>query len=132
MRKIAVIHTHGSMDIAENILKRLPPDWEKTVYARGSFENDKDYAEKLENVRKLGVAVEFFDDKMWNNLPKVYNKVTSENSGEAFKGFLHVIDDTVQIFGDAERFVGKIEEMMSKLGQKSWLNTSWDMGNYVF
>ena len=47
-------------------------------------------------------------------------------------GYLHFIEDNVEITSDPTNFLDKIEEMMTKFKLDSWFNGSCDPVNYVY
>ena len=51
---------------------------------------------------------------------------------EGFSGYLHVIEDHVNILKDPRDFLDSIEKMMDVLDYDVWLNTSCDPCNYVY
>lgn len=52
--------------------------------------------------------------------------------GENQDGFVHVLEDTVEIYNSPDKFLDEIERMMVMFQLKSWFNTSCDICNYVY
>lgn len=122
MRTFAIINTHKDADILGSIIEKLP-------------ENSEIYVFQEENFRKIekdGVKTVNFPSEIADHGSKVKNSVSKYFFDANFKGFLHVLEDSVEIFGETSTFLDEIEKMMAKLNQKSWFNTVTDPCNYAF
>ena len=123
MRTFAILNMNENMDISNNILKHLPSDDKKYVFCP-SDHKDFDCDTNTE-------VIILPEDILTHNT-KLKNYVTKYFFDNGFKGFLHEIEDSVQIMKNPSVFLEKIEEMMSKLNQKSWLNTTCDGCNFIY
>lgn len=65
-----------------------------------------------------------------DNEPKTRNWINSKYSQDC--GFLHVINDGVEILKDPARFVSDIENMITALDYTVWFSTVTDGCNYVY
>lgn len=121
-RKIAIINIHNKVDIFENIIKHLDLNDELYVFQlkESSFNTHS-------NTKSIIIPSEYTDSES-----KIKNYVTKFFFDEKFNGFLHVIEDTVEILKDPTIFIDEIEGMMIKLELKSWFNTITDKLNYTF
>jgi hypothetical protein len=63
---------------------------------------------------------------------KIKNFVSKYFFDNSFNGFLHIIEDGIEIYNDPTTFLSEIEKMMSKLHIKTWFNTVTDVCNYSF
>lgn len=122
MRTFAIINTHEDIDLCQNIISKIPCD--DKIYIFQTKDNNFETKDNLEIVK--------IPTEMQVNCPKIKNFVSNYFFSQDFKGFLHVIEDTVQILKDPIEFLIEIEKMMSKLDQKSWFNTITDPCNYTF
>lgn len=121
-RKIAIINIHDNVDISGNIIRYL--DSNDEIYVFQLKESDFN---THSNIKSILVPSECSDSES-----KIKNYVTKFFFEENYKGFLHVIEDSVEIMKDPNTFLGEIEVMMSKLELKSWFNTITDALNYTF
>lgn len=122
MRTFAVINTHGDADILKNIIEKLPKDSEIVV-----FQTKKNEISSRENVKYVDIAEEIAESGS-----KIKNFVNAYFFAREYNGFLHVIEDAVQIYNDPSTFLDEIEKMMGKLHLHSWFNTVTDPCNYAF
>ena len=51
---------------------------------------------------------------------------------EKFGGFLHVVEDLVEVKSDPSKFINQLEKMMDVLDYGVWFNTTCDPCNYVY
>ena len=101
-----------------------------TIYVVGDLldcdgPNTNEWKIGLKQVEKINADIVLI---MGNNEDRVV-KYFFDNS---FNGFLHVIEDGIEIYNDPTTFLSEIEKMMSKLHLKSWFNTVTDVCNYSF
>lgn len=124
MREIAVININDT-DIKERILGRLNFEDNVTVF----------YDHKIINIDTLkeycGNFVSIPEDILTSQ-SKIKNFVSRYYFERNYKGFLHVIEDVVNIYNDPRSFMDEIEKMMTVLDQKSWFNTITDVMNFTF
>ena len=124
MRTFAIIKTNNEkISIFSNIIQHLPSTDRIIVFNESSNEDTK----SLTNVSFVKIP-----DDCKNSNSKIKNFVTKFFIDENYKGFLHVIEDHVNIFNDPSTFICEIELMMEKLNLKSWFNTTTDTCNYTF
>lgn len=124
MRSFAIINIRKEIDIYQNIIQQIN-DSEK-IFIFTIFNN---YVCNIEsdNITIITIPNEYTDSEA-----KIKNYVTKYFIENNFKGFLHVIEDSVEIFNSPEKFVNELEIMMNKLKLKSWFNTITDKLNFTF
>ena len=122
MRTFAIINTHEDADILKNIIEKLPENSEIYVFQEENFKK----------IEKDGVKTVNFPSEISNYGSKVKNFVSKCFFDNGYRGFLHVLEDSVEILKDTNVFLDEIEKMMRKLNQKSWFNTVTDPCNYAF
>ena len=64
--------------------------------------------------------------------PKARNWVNARYEAAGFGGFLHVVKDDVEVYGDPSAFLADVENMIETLDYGAWLNTACDGMNYVY
>ena len=67
-----------------------------------------------------------------DNLAKARNFINAFFKEEKFDGFLHIVEDLVELNADPKQFVESIEKMMNALDYDVWFNTICDPCNYVY
>ena len=67
-----------------------------------------------------------------DNLSKARNFINAFFKEEKFGGFLHIVEDLVELNADLKQFVESIEKMMDALDYDVWFNTICDPCNYVY
>ena len=132
MRTFAVINVNDSARIAENIAEKLPEGSKLTVFQRKSLENPENQKKILEKCGKTEISFEYYPDELQFHWSKLKNFVTKSFLDRKIGGFLHVIEDEVEIFADTKPFLDEIERMMKVFRLKSWLNTSCDGCNFIY
>ena len=60
------------------------------------------------------------------------NFISKQILDEKIGGFVHVIEDKIQIYGNPSKFLDEIEKMMIVFRLKSWFNTSCDPCNFIY
>jgi hypothetical protein len=122
MRTIAITVTHRNSDIASGIVRWLKdiPDTRIVAYAHDGI----DMLEGVEN-RKI-------PDDTFVSESKVKNFVTKDVIKTCGNDFIHLIEDTVEIFSDPSFFISEIERLMERMKIGSWFNTVTDPMNYTF
>ena len=132
MRTFAVISVNKNVNLDKNILSRLPDGSKVVVFAAENGKNEEiDKLAQLEG-RRLDLEVRHYPDELVAHGPKLKNFVSKSFLDDKTAGFLHVIEDEVEIFSSPDVFLDEIERMMKTFGLKSWFNTSCDMCNYVY
>lgn len=124
MRSFAIINLRKEIDIYQNIIQQIN-DSEK-IFIFTIFDNFVCNIES-DNITIITIPNEYTDSEA-----KIKNYVTKYFIENNFKGFLHVIEDSVEIFNSPEKFVNELEIMMNKLKLKSWFNTITDKLNFTF
>lgn len=122
MRTFAIINTHKEADILANIMEKLPSESEIVV-----FQKEIKEILKRDNVHYVQISPDIQESGS-----KTKNFVNAYFFAHEYKGFLHVIEDSVLIYNDPMTFLDEIEKMMNKLHLKSWFNTVTDSCNYAF
>jgi hypothetical protein len=132
MSSFVVLNVSDGPNLEENILKWLPLGSKILVYMRKSLEN-QDFCVKMANFGGGGrIQVRFYPDEIRFHGSKLRNFVSNQLLDEKIGGFVHVLDDSVQIYNPIGAFTSEIERMMSVFDLKSWFNTSCDECNYVY
>ena len=121
MRTFVIINDHKEQKIFDDIIHHLPKDSKKIIFSYTDIINSSD-----------GVETVKFDEELIKHPAKLKNFVSKWLFNNNIKGFVHIIEDSVKIDNDPNVFLNEIEKMMSKLGQKTWYNTTCDQCNYVF
>jgi hypothetical protein len=124
MRTFAIISLRKERDVFENIVKHINKD--EKIYIFGLFDG------KYPNHECDSVEVIDIPDEVKDSESKIKNFVTRYFFEKNYDGFLHVIEDSVEIFNEPKTFISEIELMMTKLKLKSWFNTITDACNYTF
>ena len=65
-----------------------------------------------------------------DNEPKIRNWVNSKYASDC--GFLHIIEDSVELLKDPSSFISDLENMMAALDYTVWFSTVTDGCNYVY
>lgn len=132
MRTFVILNVNDGVDICENIIKKLPNNSNILVYARESLKNT-DFVNTFNSFNENNnVSLRFYDDDIRFKPSNLRNFVSKQLLNEKITGFVHIIEDIVQIYNDSENFLDKIEQMMQILNLKSWFNTSCDQCNFVY
>ena len=76
-----------------------------------------------------GVTINVVDSD-WSR-SKIKNFVNYFTYSNGFRGFLHVLEDNIEILKDPTEFILDIENMMEKFDYNIWFNTVCDECNYV-
>ena len=122
MRKFAIIHTDENNDIS-NTIKNIGNEAEIDVFCFKGTEFDHP-----SNVSTVEIPEELRD-----RTASIKNFVSKHYIDIGYKGFLHVLEDSLEMLKENPvEFYDAIEEMMTKLGLKSWFNTVTDVCNYTF
>lgn len=132
MRTFVILNVNDGVDICENIIKKLPNNSNILVYARESLKNT-DFVNTFNSFTgNNNIRLRFYDDDIRFKQSNLRNFVSKQLIDEKITGFVHIIEDIVQIYNDSEIFLDKIEQMMQILNLKSWFNTSCDQCNFVY
>jgi hypothetical protein len=132
MRTFVILNVNDGVDICENIIKKLPNNSNILVYARESLKNT-DFVNTFNSFTgNSNIRLRFYDDDIRFKQSNLRNFVSKQLLDEKITGFVHIIEDIVQIYNDSEIFLDKIEQMMQILKLKSWFNTSCDQCNFVY
>jgi hypothetical protein len=132
MRTFVILNVNDDVDICENIIKKLPDNSNILVYARESLKNT-DFVNTFNSFNGTSnISLRFYDDDIRFKQSNLRNFVSKQLIDEKITGFVHIIEDIVQIYNDSENFLDKIEQMMQVLNLKSWFNTSCDQCNFVY
>jgi hypothetical protein len=132
MRTFVILNVNDDVDICENIIKKLPNNSNILVYARESLKNT-DFVNTFNSFTgNSNIRLRFYDDDIRFKQSNLRNFVSKQLLDEKITGFVHIIEDIVQIYNDSENFLDKIEQMMQVLNLKSWFNTSCDQCNFVY
>jgi hypothetical protein len=132
MRTFVILNVNDGVDICENIIKKLPNNSNILVYVRESLKNT-DFVNTFNSFNEnSNVSLRFYDDDIRFKQSNLRNFVSKQLIDEKTTGFVHIIEDIVQIYNDSEIFLDKIEQMMQILNLKSWFNTSCDQCNFVY
>jgi hypothetical protein len=132
MRTFVILNVNDGVDICENIIKKLPNNSNILVYARESLKNT-DFVNTFNSFTgNSNIRLRFYDDDIRFKQSNLRNFVSKQLLDEKITGFVHIIEDIVQIYNDSENFLDKIEQMMQILKLKSWFNTSCDQCNFVY
>lgn len=67
-----------------------------------------------------------------DNISKARNFINMEFKLAKFGGYLHVLEDVVELKSDPSKFLDSLEKMMSVLDYDVWLAASCDPCNYVY
>ena len=126
MRTFVILNNHKDIDFHKNIIAKLPKGSE--VYAFGTIEKNE-YGEKTED---YSFSYHPIPEDQTKNIPMMRNYIMKWFLDNKKSGYLHFIEDNVEITSDPTIFLDKIEEMMSKFKLDSWFNCSCDPVNYVY
>jgi len=121
MREIAIINTGKKIDIENNILKFVKDEGNITIFTPKLPESNDD------GMKYVEIPSEILSSKS-----KVKNFVYSYYFLEKYTGFLHVIEDCIQVYNSPTSFICEIEKMIDMFSLKSWYNTVCDVCNYTF
>lgn len=124
MRNFSIINLRKNIDIYNNIICHISKDDKLFIF---TIFDDYILQDEHENIEIITIPIEYRDSES-----KIKNYVTKYFFKNNFDGFLHVIEDSVEVFNDPSTFVNEIEIMMTKLNMKTWFNTITDKYNYVF
>lgn len=122
MRTIAISVTHKNSDILNQIVR-----WVKSLSETRIVVYSKDDLDRIDGVENRRLP----DDTLVSEA-KVKNFITNDVIEGGTGGFIHIIDNTVEIFSDPSMFIFEIERMMTKFHIGTWLNTVTDPMNYTF
>lgn len=132
MRTFVILNVNDGVDICENIIKKLPNNSNILVYVRESLKNT-DFVNTFNGFNEnSNVSLRYYDDDIRFKQSNLRNFVSKQLIDEKITGFVHIIEDIVQIYNESEIFLDKIEQMMQILNLKSWFNTSCDQCNFVY
>ena len=67
-----------------------------------------------------------------DNISKIKNYILEEFEKIEFKGYLHLIEDTIQFFKNPDEYVKKVETTMDFLDYDIYFSTVTDPCNYVY
>ena len=112
MRTFAVIHVSDAVDIWKNVVEKLPMGSRVLFFTRKSQDDDKLKAKISEFGRDFDIHSRIYPDELRFHTPKLRNFVMRTLMDEKTEGFLHVIENEVEIFGQVEPFLVEIERMM--------------------
>jgi hypothetical protein len=123
-RNFAIIKLRKDVDIYNNIIKYISKNNKIFIFTviDDFYINNED-----DNIEIVTIPV-----KYRNSESKIKNFITKYFFNINFNGFLHVIEDSVEIFNDPTVFISEIEVMMTKLHINSWFNTITDKCNFNF
>jgi len=122
MRTFAIINNHDNVDISQNIISKLSSDDNLVV-----FQAKETNFDTHSNTEVVKIPEDILDSGS-----KIKNFVSNYFFANDYKGFLHIIEDNVEILKDPKDFLREIEIMMDKLNLKTWFNTTTDVMNYTF
>lgn len=125
MRTFVIVKNHSEVDIDKNIIAMLPADSKILVFKP---ENEKNEIK----AECTNIQVASYPEEMKTHESKLRNFISSWLIANNTKGFVHVITDSTEIFGNTQVFLDEIEKMMTVFKLKSWFNTSCDICNYVY
>lgn len=91
-----------------------------------SFYNDADTVMKLPGCEIVQIPVEC------NSRPKTKNFVVNHFKKSGFKGYLHELEDSIEMLKDPIKFIADIENMMRVFDLHNWCGTVTDCCNYVY
>ena len=132
MRTFSIICVNDQAKFDELIVEKLPVGSKILVFQRKQLDNEET-ASKLAKMRQNhDVEMRFYPDEYKNHQTKVRNFASKTFFDEKIEGFVHVIEDRIDIFGEPSKFLDEIERMMTMPELKSWFNTSCDGCNYVY
>ena len=122
MRTVAIAVTHKNSDVLNQIVRwvKTVPETNVVVYSNGEMD-------RIEGVEDRKIPCEALVSES-----RVRNFITNDLVDNGTVGFIHIIDDAVEILSDPSSFVVEIERMMAKLHIGTWLNTVTDPMNYTF
>lgn len=120
-RKFAVIAWSKNADIAKDIISHFPEGTKFDIFAK----NGKKATEGL-----LADAIELPTEV--DTMAKAKNYVFKHYKDSGLDGFLHLIEDSVEVLKDPMQFVEDIEKAMSLLDINSYFSTVTDGCNRVY
>ena len=132
MRTFAILSVNDQAKYGDLIIKKLPEGSKILVFLRESLNTEETRRKILDFGQNRDVQPRFYPDELQNHWSRLRNFVSNMLLDEKTTGFVHVIEDKIEIFGEPCRFLDEIERMMTVLKLKSWFNTSCDGCNYVY
>lgn len=133
-RVFAIINFHDNRNVIENIIKKINHD-ESTIYVFCKKDNEEPLNKKISSLESnKNIFVKIIPDEILNSQSKIKNFVFEyfkNETNDIHARYLHVFEDSIEIFNDMSKFFDSIEEMIVKLGLNSWFNTRCDPCNYV-
>lgn len=126
MRTFVILNNHKNVDFHKNIISKLPKGSE--IYSFNSIGSDTS-DDKTENYTLFNNRI---PEEHTKNIPMMRNYIMKWFLDNKKTGYLHFVEDNVEITSDPTNFLDKIEEMMTKLKLDSWFNCSCDPVNYVY
>ena len=124
MREFAILDIIGNQNIRENIISRLPEGSKITIFSLFKGGN-ADLSDSVD-IRTVKIP-----EELENHESKIRNFAYRTMMGEKKTGFVHFIDENVQIVKEISPFLDAVEDMMDTFSLKSWFNTTCDPCNYV-
>ena len=115
-RKFAVILWSKNADTTKDIFSHFPEGTQFDIFAK--------------NGKAEGNAIEL--PKEIDTMPKAKNFVFKHYKDSGFTGFLHLIEDNVEVLKDPMQFIEDIEKTMSLLDINSFFSTVTDGCNRVY
>lgn len=83
------------------------------------------------NVELIGISTKIIPESC-DNISKARNFINASLKLTGFQGFLHVVQDNVELVSNASKFLESIEKTMDVLDYDVWFNASCDPCNYVY
>lgn len=125
MRTFVIINIHEQAKISEKLLAKLDSSDKIIIFHAENVKTDDVLCVPNTEFVKIPDELKIHGSKLRNFISKYLldNKI---------QGFVHVIEDSIEIFGDVQPFLNEIEKMMRVFKLKTWFNTSCDVCNYVF
>ena len=124
MRKAAIFSEEPSkFEQAKNLAKALDES--------GAFKDGITLFTMARDIKDLPVTAKVIPESC-DTISKARNYINMSYKMEGYTGYLHVIEDHVQIMKDPREFLNALEKMMDILDYDVWFNTICDPCNYVY
>jgi len=132
MRTFAIFNVNVGVFPVENLISKLPEGSKIVIFSTNAAYTDEIREELGKIEGKFEIQHRFFPEDIQDSLTKMRNFLFKTMKDEKIAGFLHVIEDVVEILKEPTVFLNELERMMEVFKLKSWFNTSCDECNYVY
>lgn len=121
-RKIIIIsQTVNIDDINKYIISKFDPTIEFDIFSKENNINSN-----IKNCNIINIPSEL------NSQVKIKNYIIKYYKSQNFNGFIHILEDTIEILKSPTEFIDDIEKMMNLLDINSYLGTVTDVCNRIY